>query len=265
MPANQRTSCVFLVAALLVAQACENVSECGDPWHNGTASDPQYELRMYHEQPRVCPIPFTRADEDAGGKVVTFEAWTTSKRNAVIGVVTVMFFDANGGQNDNENLRFFMNEVDPWTDRGDVIGSYVAGRAGLSVFGRMQADQALMLATVQDGRLAEAGIGLTYGTRYAGQIAGASDVEEGSGFSLAPQVNDPTAVYPITYQWYQDGAPMGPPTQDESPVYVEGQPGGSTIQFHIFMTDAAGYSYQTPFHNVWVYYTGGCDEPPCSR
>lgn len=218
-------------------------------WDNG--------FNVVHERPNVCPLEFTQSEIAGGGKYTDFEALVSVPAGITTTPLDLNFYDRFGDFVDPFHYAYgwSVDPSDPDRRRAQASGDYDAGTGGFSAFGRVEKDLALLSTTLTNGQVAVGQVDITYKVHQAAAIVAASDVPEYQSFSVGTQINDPLAVHPRTYEWFQDGASLGS-GQGWSELQVSGLPGGTTRRYQVVVTDASGNAVTTTEHTVWVYPDG---------
>jgi hypothetical protein len=217
-------------------------------------------LDVIHERPNACPVRVP----PQGGRTYTFEAAVFVPDFELYipnDIMTVEIYDQLFFHQKQLLANFAENPANANEQRADVIGDYVAGRAGFDRFGQMQeTDYADARVDTRNHGTANATVYLTYQMDQAStSISGPSDIEEGSSFAMSLQVYDPYAVWPVTHEWFSDGVSQGSPSSSMTSMSDAGRVAGSNQIYEVVTRDAAGYSH-TAMHAVWVYFQGGCDD-----
>ena len=262
---------LVLAACLFGVWSCEGLfrdvpSNC-DVTSNPLARQEGFEV--VHEQPNRCPVsvPFDVAAR--GGIATTFEGVVTAPESVPFRyadgtqLVRIRFFDNNQTLRQQGYREFSDDPGNSQRVRSDILGSYDAGIAGFQSFGNDGLDlSSLEVETIQG--LASASVFLPYRSPQATTVSGVGYAAEGSQFTMEVVNHDPTAVPPLTHEWFRDGASFGPPSSAYTSLTDAAGDPGQTQSYEVRTTDAHGYSH-TAYHNVWITYAGSptCLDPPC--
>jgi len=218
--------------------------------------------------PNYCPVTITGPEagqQNFAGQSTQFAFVAhvpTNRQNGLLGLIVL---DKNSATSLPSS--FWPWRTDPQQNgysRSEPQGSYPAGHGGFTNYGDINDDMGHLYQTLKNPDVisGHAWVVLSYRVQPA-SVASTGDVAEGTPFTLSlTPVDDPTAVPPLTYEWFQNDVSQGS-AQDWTSFSVPGQPGGTTLTYRVKITDATGHSLMTDQTSVWVYFNGGCDQPPC--
>jgi hypothetical protein len=216
-------------------------------------------ITISHNLPGACPIKLWPSELPAG-RMTYFEATLEGPGSRIESSGELQFVDRYNSTTRTASVIWNQNPFGSPTKRATPSGWYHAGSGGVSSYGTIELDAAFIHQTLTGPfALAEADISLPYLVMAPQPVA--NDVAENTPFVVSITVDDPTAVLPLKYQWFQNNVALGPPTQGWDVLSVGGQAGGTSLDYYVIITDATNHSVTSEMRNVWVFYGNGCDDP----
>ncbi len=249
----------LLVVAGLGATGCEAIdptSNCRVAYNN-VAADPANRFSVTHQIPQYCPLGIVTA-----GERTSYLAKVRAKA-LIVGTDLTLHVTSALGLTVGQNTALFRPDANDGTlALAEQDGYYFAGSVQPG-FGETLADTAHNTTTA-NGQDADGYVFLTY--RYAslavfyynqGSVVGESYSQE---IALTPLANP---VGTVSYEWFRDGASLGPSSPDAAAVSTVFNSSG-THTLDVVATDGTGASARWS-SQVEVSYPGGCDQEPCDR
>lgn len=223
--------------------------------YNDLASDPYYGFRVEHNSPRQCPVGIGRSGQGTEYSAVVRLYHDRAQSNLNLQIVNQLGLNAGSG-----SFQFDNDPANPGTHvRANPGGIYSAGTV-VPDFGDMRTFQDIANNSVRvTGGTAVGQVYLPYRLAALASLYPETGVAIGDSYTQGVSVNaELSPAYPLTYDWYQDGSPLGVNAASVTTTFPT--LGDHTLE--AVVTDANGkverWKTVVPVHNV-----GGCDLEPC--
>jgi hypothetical protein len=250
-------NCVLaIVLTGLTSAACDArldpASNCPVDY-NATAASPTYGFSVTHTNPARCPV-----STPEGGEVKYYSAIVQVNRGYIGNddlrwvVDNYNFFTVHSG-----SAFWAPDPLDSSKDRAIPSGYYPAGTVS-TPYGaaRPYKDRAHNQTTLINGSTADGWVDITYNTPVLAMLGPDASLT-GEVISQSISFPGPQPVFPVTYQWYEDGVPAET-TNQMTTNFLNAGSHSITVE----VTDALG-RLERFTKTVAVHRADGCREEPC--